>query len=180
MESTESDVRRLGPQIETHPMFPNRINVQFLEVAARDHIRIRIWERGAGYTLASGSSSCAAASAARRLGLVDDHVRVEMPGGDIDINFAVDGHVRMTGDIRSTIDGVVTADLASTLRTEIARLRNTPADRSNSPTMPKPKPRLTHIAISTAHGLRPVDERPRTPPMSGATSHVGEHTDRHQ
>ena len=67
---TETEVRRLGPLIETHPNFPNRINVQFLEVLNRGTIRIKIWERGAGYTLASGSSSCAAASVVHKLGLL--------------------------------------------------------------------------------------------------------------
>jgi diaminopimelate epimerase len=116
--ATESEVRRLGPQIELHAMFPKRINVQFLEVVARDHIRVKIWERGAGYTLSSGSSSCAAAGAARRLGLVDDRVRVEMPGGEIDISFEANGRIGMTGEVRSTICGVVTADLAAALRPE--------------------------------------------------------------
>jgi diaminopimelate epimerase len=114
---SEADVRILGPEIESHPMFPNRVNVQFLEVEDRGHIRIKIWERGAGYTLASGSSSCAAAGVARRLRLVDDHVRVEMPGGDIDIDFDGDGRVNMTGDVRSTIQGFVTDDLAAALET---------------------------------------------------------------
>lgn len=114
---SEADVRILGPKIESHPMFPNRVNVQFLEVEDRGHIRIKIWERGAGYTLASGSSSCAAAGVARRLRLVDDHVRVEMPGGDIYIDFDGDGRVNMTGDVRSTIQGFVTDDLAAALET---------------------------------------------------------------
>ena len=114
---SEADVRILGPEIERHPMFPNRVNVQFLEVEDRGHIRIKIWERGAGYTLASGSSSCAAAGVARRLRLVDDHVRVEMPGGDIYIDFDGDGRVNMTGDVRSTIQGFVTDDLAAALET---------------------------------------------------------------
>jgi len=68
------ETRRLGPLIETHPSFPNRTNVQFLEVLNRNTIRIEIWERGAGYTLASGSSSCAAASVAHRLGLCDAEI----------------------------------------------------------------------------------------------------------
>lgn len=64
-------------------MFPNRINIQFLKILDRKNIRIEIWERGAGYTLASGSSSCAAASAAYKLGLVDNQVKVHMPGGSL-------------------------------------------------------------------------------------------------
>lgn len=87
----------LGPRIARHPRFPEGTNVQFLEVLDRSTIRIEIWERGAGYTLASGSSSCAAAAAARALGLVDDRVRVLMPGGHLDIGFGPDGEIRMTG-----------------------------------------------------------------------------------
>jgi diaminopimelate epimerase len=89
----------LGPLIENHALFPNRINVQFMKVLDRETIQIEIWERGAGYTLASGSSSCAAASAARKLGLVDDAVRVHMPGGIIHIETDAAGHVHMTGPV---------------------------------------------------------------------------------
>lgn len=88
---------RLGPLIECHPCFPNRTNVQFLKVLDRQTIQIEIWERGAGYTLASGSSSSAAGAVARRLGLVDDSIRVKMPGGEIQLQIAADYAVRMTG-----------------------------------------------------------------------------------
>ena len=94
---SEEAVRRLGPQIERHPLFPNRTNVQLLQVLDRANIRIEIWERGAGYTLASGSSSSAAGAVARRLGLVDDAVTVHMPGGRIQLQFGADYAVRMTG-----------------------------------------------------------------------------------
>jgi diaminopimelate epimerase len=66
--------RELGPLVENHPMFPNRINMQLLKIIDRTNIRVEIWERGAGYTLASGTSSCAAANAAYKLGLVDNHL----------------------------------------------------------------------------------------------------------
>ncbi|QDR82435.1 diaminopimelate epimerase [Sporomusa termitida] len=79
-EPSPATAAKLGPLIETHSLFPNRINVQFLQVLDRNNIRIEIWERGAGYTLASGSSSCAAASAAYKLGLVDNEINVHMPG----------------------------------------------------------------------------------------------------
>ncbi|VTN08335.1 Diaminopimelate epimerase [Raoultella terrigena] len=82
-----TQVHRLGPQIENHPLFPRRTNVQFVEVVDRHTLRIGIWERGAGFTMASGSSSCAAASAMRRLGRVDDRVDVNMPGGQLQITF---------------------------------------------------------------------------------------------
>jgi diaminopimelate epimerase len=103
--------QQLGPKIEKHEMFPNRINVQFLKVLDRNNIKIEIWERGAGYTLASGSSSCAAASAAYKLGLVDNIVKVHMPGGDIDVNIHSNGHVFMTGSVTGISKGVFSADL---------------------------------------------------------------------
>jgi diaminopimelate epimerase len=99
------EAQRLGPRIERHPDFPNRVNVQFVEVVDRRRIRIEIWERGAGYTLASGSSSCAAAAACRRLGLVDDHLRVQMPGGSIDIAFTSEGRILMTGPVQAVYRG---------------------------------------------------------------------------
>jgi diaminopimelate epimerase len=79
--------------------------VQFLQVIDSRTIRIEIWERGAGYTLASGSSSCAAASAARALGLVGEAVEVQMPGGVIEIGIAPDGTVTMTGPARQIAAG---------------------------------------------------------------------------
>lgn len=96
---------RFGPAIETHGLFPNRINVQFLKILDRNNIQIEIWERGAGYTLASGSSSCAAASAAYRLGLVDEVVDVHMPGGTIRIDLEETGRVLMTGSVTPVAAG---------------------------------------------------------------------------
>ena len=98
-EKTQDEVRRIGPLIETHPNFPNRINVQFMEVLDRGKIRIEIWERGAGYTLASGSSSCAAASVAHRLGLCENKIAVLMPGGQIDITVNEDYSISMRGPV---------------------------------------------------------------------------------
>ena len=95
--------RRIGPLVENHPDFPNRTNVQFLEIIDRKTIRIEIWERGAGYTLASGSSSCAAAATARRLGLVDDEVTAKMPGGELTI-YMRDPNIRMTGPALRSFD----------------------------------------------------------------------------
>ncbi|GLH67296.1 diaminopimelate epimerase [Geothrix edaphica] len=100
-----AEAQRLGPRIERHPDFPNRVNVQLVEVVDRRHIRIEIWERGAGYTLASGSSSCAAAAACRRLGLVEDRLRVLMPGGAIDIAFTDQGRILMTGPVQAVYQG---------------------------------------------------------------------------
>ncbi len=86
-----------GPVLEVHPMFPKRTNVQFLKVIDRNTIQIEIWERGAGYTLASGSSSSAAAAVAHRIGLCDREITVRMPGGEIAIEIGDDYAVRMTG-----------------------------------------------------------------------------------
>lgn len=96
---------QLGPKIENNQIFPNRINMQLLKVLDRHNIQIEIWERGAGYTLASGSSSCAAASAAYKLGLVDNQIKVRMPGGVIDIEIKNDGHVFMTGPVEGVAKG---------------------------------------------------------------------------
>lgn len=86
-----------GAVIEVHPDFPNRTNVQFLKALDRNNIQIEIWERGAGYTLASGSSSSAAAAVAHRIGLCDETITVHMPGGKIGIEIGDDYAIRMTG-----------------------------------------------------------------------------------
>jgi len=86
-----------GAVIETHKMFPKRTNVQFLKGIDRNNIQIEIWERGAGYTLASGSSSSAAAAVAHRIGMVDENITVHMPGGKIGIEIGDDYAIRMTG-----------------------------------------------------------------------------------
>ena len=96
-EVTEELAREIGPHIENDPRFPNRTNVQLLKVLDRSNIEIRIWERGAGYTLASGSSSSAAGSVAKKLGLVDEDVTVHMPGGLLKLHISEDFHVTMTG-----------------------------------------------------------------------------------
>lgn len=106
---------KIGPIIETHILFPNRINVQLLKVIDRNNIQIEIWERGAGYTLASGSSSCAAASAAYKLGLVSRELSVHMPGGIIDVQIDDDSRVHMTGSVTSICKGVFMNDLHNQL-----------------------------------------------------------------
>jgi diaminopimelate epimerase len=93
------DTKRLGPMVENHSKFPNRTNVQFLEVLNRNKIRIEIWERGSGYTLSSGSSSCAAASIAYKLGLCDREIVVLMPGGEIYIQIHKNYNITMKGPV---------------------------------------------------------------------------------
>jgi diaminopimelate epimerase len=104
-EVDERTARTYGPLIETHAAFPRRTNVQFLQVLDRNRIRIEIWERGAGYTLASGSSSSAAAAVAHRLGLCGNQVTVEMPGGAIAIEIREGYAVRMTGSVTRVAAG---------------------------------------------------------------------------
>jgi diaminopimelate epimerase len=100
--------KQYGPHLETHPNFPKRINVQFLKVLDRKNIQIEIWERGAGYTLASGSSSSAAAAVAHKLGLCDASITVHMPGGEIAIEIGKDFSILMTGPVTKVCDGEIT------------------------------------------------------------------------
>ena len=103
--------RRYGPLIETDSRFPCRTNVQFLNVLDRRNIRIEIWERGAGYTLASGSSSTAAAAVARKLGLCDSVITVHMPGGELEIRLTENFEATMTGPVTHVCDGVIDSEV---------------------------------------------------------------------
>lgn len=103
--------QEFGPLLEVHPNFPRKTNVQFLKVLDRANIQIEIWERGAGYTLASGSSSSAAAAVAHRLGLVDREVAVHCPGGLIKIEIGDNFSIRMTGSVTRVSDGVISPEM---------------------------------------------------------------------
>lgn len=100
-----------GPLLETHSHFPRKTNVQFLKVLDRANIQIEIWERGAGYTLASGSSSSAAAAVAHRLGLVDRKISVHTPGGVVSIEIGEAMAIRMTGSVTKICDGTVVPEV---------------------------------------------------------------------
>lgn len=100
-----------GPLLEAHPNFPRKTNVQFLKVLDRANIAIEIWERGAGYTLASGSSSSASAAVAHRLGLVDKNVTVHCPGGDIQIEIRDGFDILMTGGVTRVAEGVISPEI---------------------------------------------------------------------
>jgi diaminopimelate epimerase len=106
-EISETMARQFGPLLEVHPNFPNRTNVQFLKVLDRNNIQIEIWERGAGYTLASGSSSSASAAVAHKLGLCDGSITVHMPGGKLAIEIGKDFDVLMTGPVTKVSEGVM-------------------------------------------------------------------------
>lgn len=96
---TEALAKELGPMIENLALFPNRTNVQFVRVMDRHRLEVHIWERGVGYTLSSGTSSCAAAAVSHRLGLVDADVAVHMPGGVINIQLGNDYDIQMQGPV---------------------------------------------------------------------------------
>lgn len=108
---TAEETRQYGPLIENEPRFPNRTNVQFMKILDRSNIQIEIWERGAGYTLASGSSSSAAAAVAVRLGLCDPHIKVHMPGGQIDIEIADHYEILMTGAVARVAEGTIDPEI---------------------------------------------------------------------
>jgi diaminopimelate epimerase len=104
---TAALAHRLGPGLEHLPLYPNRTNVQFAQAVDRHTLRIEIWERGAGYTLASGTSSCAAAGAAIRTGGCASPVTVQMPGGEMRVEVAPDWSVRLTGTVEFVCCGEI-------------------------------------------------------------------------
>jgi len=103
--------QRFGPKIEVDTRFPNRTNVQFMKVLDNSNIQIEIWERGAGYTLASGSSSSAAAAVAYRLEFCDSQIAVHMPGGKIDIKISDEYEISMTGSVTRVAEGIIFPDI---------------------------------------------------------------------
>lgn len=111
----EHEVRKYGPLLENHPLFPNRINVQFAKVLSPKDAQILIWERGAGYTLASGSSSCAASSILVKRGLIKGDLTMHMQGGELKIQIDNDWNIRMTGEVREIASGVLCRELIEDL-----------------------------------------------------------------
>ncbi len=105
------DLVRLGPLLENHPIFPERANITLAHVAARDHIVIRTWERGAGLTKACGSAACASLVAAARLKRSDRKARVTLPGGELIIEWRDNDHVYMTGPVEFEFAGTFDAAL---------------------------------------------------------------------
>jgi diaminopimelate epimerase len=106
------DLGRIGPLLEAHPIFPERANISLAQVIDRGHIKLRVWERGAGLTRACGSAACATAVAANRLDLADRRVAVTLPGGDLLIEWREsDGHVLMTGPVELEHEGVFAPEL---------------------------------------------------------------------
>jgi diaminopimelate epimerase len=101
-------VDSVGPMVENHPRFLNRVNAGFMEVVARDHIRLRVWERGVGETLACGTGTCAAVAVGRKLGWLDEVVQVDLPGGRASVTWTGPGNnIWLTGPAVAVFEGQV-------------------------------------------------------------------------
>lgn len=108
---SETEVKKYGALIETNSIFPNRINVQFANVISRKEVEVMIWERGAGYTLASGSSSCAVAAIVIKKGLTDRNITLRMPGGKLEIGIDEKWNIKMTGEVKEIVSGTFSNEL---------------------------------------------------------------------
>jgi diaminopimelate epimerase len=97
----------VGPEIEHDPVFPQRVNVGIAQVTSRNHLMLRVWERGAGATLACGTGAVAAVAAAQRRGLVDEAVHVTLPGGDLLVERRADSHLLLSGPAVVAYTGLV-------------------------------------------------------------------------
>ena len=107
----EEEIKKYGPLIENHKAFPNRINVQFAKPVSRNKAEVLIWERGAGFTLASGSSSSAVACIMVKRKLTDNDVTIKMLGGELKISIDTDWNIRMTGEVKETASGYLSDEL---------------------------------------------------------------------
>ena len=106
------DLAGLGGRLETHPMFPEKANISFAQVTASDHILLKVWERGVGATLACGSAACAALVSAVRRGLTGRKARIDLPGGELTIEWREsDGHVLMAGPVEFEREVELTAKM---------------------------------------------------------------------
>lgn len=110
-EITDEMVLRDGPRIETHPLFPAKINVEFARVAGPGEVHMRVWERGAGETLACGTGACATAVAAHKVAGCKRTVTVHLRGGDLEIEWADNGHIFMTGPATTVFSGEINEEL---------------------------------------------------------------------
>lgn len=104
-DANAHDLKKIGPMLEHHPLFPERANISLAQIKSKGEIRLRVWERGAGMTLACGSAACATAVAAARRRLADRKVRIVLDGGPLDIEWRDDNHVLMTGPTELNFTG---------------------------------------------------------------------------
>lgn len=114
-ELDKNEILQFGSQIENHSIFPNRINVQFAKIISPTEAEILIWERGAGWTLASGSSSCAVASVLVKKGLTEKNLNIKMPGGTLKIEIDQAWNLKMTGEVKEIASGFLSAELIAEL-----------------------------------------------------------------
>jgi diaminopimelate epimerase len=102
------DLAKVGPMLEFHPLFPERANITLAQVEARNHVRIKVWERGAGLTQACGTAACAVMATGHRIKIIDREARVSLPGGDLFMSVNEEnGHVLMTGPAAFDYDGIL-------------------------------------------------------------------------
>jgi diaminopimelate epimerase len=102
------DLGRAGPMLENHPLFPERANISFAKVVSRDHVILKVWERGAGLTKACGTAACATMAAGHRIKIIDAACKITLPGGDLFMSVREhDGHVLMTGPVTYEFDGIL-------------------------------------------------------------------------
>ena len=118
-ELDESEIKTFGSQIENNSMFPNRINVQFAKVISPTLVEVIIWERGAGWTLASGSSSCAVACVVVKKELTKRNLTIKMPGGSLKIEIDDLWNIKMTGEVREIASGVLSDELIQNIKSQI-------------------------------------------------------------
>ncbi len=105
------DLAQIGPMLENHPIFPERANISIAQVRSREAIKLRVWERGAGLTLACGTAACAAVVAASRLRMIGRQATVSLPGGDLFVEWRADDHVLMTGPVCLVAEGRLAPEL---------------------------------------------------------------------
>lgn len=99
------EIEKIGPKIECHPLFPRKINVEFVQLLSRDSVRMRVWERGAGETEACGTGACATALICAKLGHTERKVEVVLNGGSLEIDWRENDHIFMTGEARLVFEG---------------------------------------------------------------------------
>jgi diaminopimelate epimerase len=107
------DLPRIGPLLETHPIFPEKANISLVSAGGPNAFRVRVWERAAGITLACGTAACAVAVAAARLGLASGEIRITLPGGSLMIDRDAAGHVIMTGPVATSFTGTLDPSLVA-------------------------------------------------------------------
>ncbi len=106
VDDLQFDIEKIGPSFEKSLLFPESVNTEFVEVVHRKYLKMRVWERGSGETMACGTGACAVMYASYVNGLCDNHVQVELLGGVLDIEYS-DGKIWMTGPARTTFEGII-------------------------------------------------------------------------